>query len=55
MCENEGFFIAATEVDHVTPITGPDDPSFWDERNHQPLCKRHHSEKTAKEDHGFGH
>ena len=45
---------AATDVDHIIPVTGPNDPLFWDPKNHQPLCHSHHSEKTAKEDGGFG-
>jgi len=40
-------------VDHVQPVSGPDDPGFWDEANHQPLCWSCHSRKTAREDGGF--
>lgn len=45
-CEREGRVTAATEVDHVTPHRG-DQALFWDETNWQPLCKPHHSSKTA--------
>ena len=45
---------AATDVDHIRPIDGPDDPGYWDTKNHQGLCHSCHSEKTAKEDGGFG-
>ena len=43
----------ATEVDHVIPHHG-DPELFWDPRNWQGMCKRHHSAKTAEEDGGFG-
>ena len=41
-------------VDHIVPVNGSDDPLFWDENNHQSLCKTHHGIKTASEDGGFG-
>jgi 5-methylcytosine-specific restriction protein A len=44
---------AATVVDHIRPHRGDYD-LFWDELNHQPLCKRCHDQKTAREDGGFG-
>lgn len=25
-------------VDHIQPPDGPDDPRFWEPRNHQPAC-----------------
>lgn len=53
MCEREGFLKAATEVDHITPHRGNQE-LFWDESNWQGLCRKHHSEKTAREDGGFG-
>jgi len=43
----------ATEVDHKMPHKG-DMALFWDSGNWQSLCKSHHSEKTAREDGGFG-
>lgn len=39
-------------VDHIIPVTGPNDPLFWDESNHQPLCNYHHGQKTATEKNG---
>lgn len=50
-CKAEGRIVAANEVDHRTPKSqgGTDD---WE--NLQSLCKSHHSEKTAREDGGFG-
>jgi 5-methylcytosine-specific restriction protein A len=47
-------FVAAEHTDHVKPVSGPDDPLFWDENNHQSLCRSCHSFKTVREDGGFG-
>ena len=52
-CRDQGAVRAATEVDHKIPHKG-DPVLFWDEGNWQPLCKPHHSAKTAREDGGFG-
>lgn len=38
----------ATVVDHIEPHRG-DQRLFWDERNWQALCDRHHRAKTARE------
>lgn len=40
-------------VDHIIPHRGDID-LFWDQLNHQPLCKACHDSKTAREDGGFG-
>lgn len=40
---------AAIVVDHIVPHRGDVD-LFWDEENHQPLCKPCHDKKTATED-----
>lgn len=40
-------------VDHVKPHRG-DDGLRLNPRNLQTLCRRHHSQKTAREDNGFG-
>lgn len=42
------------EVDHIKPVTGPDDPMFWEPTNHQGLTHECHSRKTASENGGFG-
>lgn len=47
-CAKEGRLTVATEVDHIQPHGG-DRRLFWDQGNWQALCKRHHSEKTARE------
>lgn len=52
-CENEGYLEPANVVDHITPHKG-DQSLFWDQDNWQSLCKRHHDQKTVKEDGGFG-
>ena len=39
----------ASVVDHIKPHKGDYD-LFWDEANHQALCKRCHDIKTATED-----
>lgn len=52
-CLEKDIYELATEVDHITPVSGPDDPGFYDPANHQPLCHACHSRKTASEDGGF--
>lgn len=52
-CQNNGMLTEATVVDHIIPHKG-DYRLFWDINNWQPLCKRHHDSKTAREDGGFG-
>ena len=54
-CERQGRVKPSEHVDHVQAVTGPDDPLFWAESNHEALCRPCHSRKTAKEDGGFGH
>lgn len=44
----------AEHVDHIRAVTGPDDAGFWEEDNHQALCRRCHSRKTVREDGAFG-
>lgn len=34
-------------VDHIIPVN--EGGSFWDERNHQVICKWHHNSKTGIE------
>lgn len=47
-CLADGVTTPATVVDHIKPHRG-DARLFWDPDNHQPLCKRHHDAKTARE------
>ena len=51
-CEKENTITLATVVDHIIPHKGSLE-LFWDESNHQPLCKRHHDIKTQREDGGW--
>ncbi len=48
-CMKEGRCVKATDIDHIIPHRG-DMKLFWDESNWQPLCHRHHSIKTRRED-----
>jgi len=47
-CAGTGRTVAATVVDHVVPHSG-DQARFWDSTNWQPLCKRCHDRKTARQ------
>lgn len=49
-CREDGKLEPATVVDHIIPVTGADDPLFWDTDNHQPMCDRCHNIKRATED-----
>ncbi len=48
------LFVGADVTDHIVPPSGPDDPLFWDETNHQSLCEGCHNYKTAMFDGAFG-
>jgi 5-methylcytosine-specific restriction endonuclease McrA len=52
-CHALGSVVAATVVDHVTPHRG-DAALFWDEQNHQALCKPCHDSAKAREEHAAG-
>ncbi|WEG14915.1 HNH endonuclease [Pullulanibacillus sp. KACC 23026] len=54
MCLKDGRLEPSRHTDHIKPVSGPNDPLFWDPNNHQALCVSCHSTKTAKEDGGFG-
>ena len=47
-CAAEGHTVKATDVDHIIPHRGNPD-LMWNQDNWQPLCKRHHLAKTARE------
>lgn len=49
-CEQAGRSTLASLVDHIIPVlSGESDPNFWPASNHQPLCRRCHARKTAKD------
>lgn len=47
-CSKMGVVQVAEDVDHIVPHRG-DRALFWRRGNWQPLCKVHHSQKTARE------
>lgn len=53
-CLAVGEVTPAECVDHIKPVTGSDDPNFWNPANHQSLCWSCHSIKTQTEDRGQG-
>lgn len=48
-CRRDGLDTPMKHVDHIIPVTGPDDRLFYDPSNHQSLCVRCHAAKTANE------
>lgn len=52
-CLVEKFIVKATVLDHIIPHNGDPD-LMWNKENWQSLCKRHHDQKTAKEDKRWG-
>jgi 5-methylcytosine-specific restriction protein A len=50
-CMRDQLVTPATIVDHITPHRGNEE-LFWNQTNHQALCKRCHDRKTATEDGG---
>jgi 5-methylcytosine-specific restriction protein A len=54
VCAREGRATQGEHVDHIVPVSGPNDERFWDPTNHQTLCASCHSIKTTTEDGGFG-
>lgn len=37
------------EVDHIIPVSGPEDPLFWQGSNHQGLTRACHAAKTQQD------
>ena len=52
-CLKEGRMVPGVAVDHICPVSGPDDPRFFDLEAVQSLCVPCHARKTASES-GFG-
>lgn len=53
MCEAKGKLTKADCVDHIIPVTGPDDPEFYNPKNHQGLCNTCHNIKSEAEGNRF--
>lgn len=54
ICQADGRMTPATEVDHIKPFNGVNDPLRLDMSNLQSACIHCHSKKTATEDGAFG-
>ena len=48
-CQAEGRITRGEVIDHITPVTGPKDPTFYDSSNHQLLCQSCHNAKRQRE------
>jgi 5-methylcytosine-specific restriction protein A len=49
LCAKERRVVAASVVDHIVPVTGPDDPTFFEPNAHQALCETCHNRKRQRE------
>ena len=52
VCGECDEFTPAECVDHIQPVTGPNDPLFWPPENHQALSFTCHQRKTNTETNG---
>jgi 5-methylcytosine-specific restriction protein A len=52
-CRKAGRATQGTDVDHIIPHKG-NGQLFWLRSNWQTLCASHHSEKTSRENGGWG-
>jgi 5-methylcytosine-specific restriction protein A len=48
-CKAMGRIVAATVVDHIVPVSGPQDPTFYKPECHQALCDACHNAKRQRE------
>lgn len=51
-CVAEGRTTAGAHADHILPVSGPNDPRFFDESNIQILCHNCHQRKRRREQGG---
>jgi len=49
VCRATGRLEAATVVDHIVPVAGADDPTFYVLEGLQALCERCHNAKRSRE------
>jgi len=48
-CKQRMVPLPSEHVDHIIPVSGPNDPLFWEPSNHQALNHACHNRKTARE------
>lgn len=48
-CAKQGRPVLATVLDHISPVSGPDDPRFYDPQALQVLCESCHNAKRNRE------
>ena len=48
-CRRVGLDVPMNVVDHIVPVTGPDDPTFYRPECHQSLCDQCHQKKRQRE------
>ena len=48
-CLRQKLPVPANVVDHIVPVTGPDDPGFYRSEGLQSLCARCHDAKRQRE------
>jgi 5-methylcytosine-specific restriction protein A len=48
-CLKQGLWVKANVVDHIVPVRGADDPTFYRMENHQALCSSCHDRKRQRE------
>lgn len=48
-CAQQDCIVLGTVVDHIIPVTGPDDPRFYNPLGHQLLCESCHNAKRQRE------
>lgn len=53
VCMAEGRVTAGTDVDHIIPFKGVDDPLRLDRRNVRVMCRHHHMQRTQRQARGL--
>jgi 5-methylcytosine-specific restriction protein A len=51
-CAEQGLIVMGAVVDHITPVYGPNDPTFYAPTAHQLLCDPCHQAKRQREARG---
>lgn len=52
-CASQGLVVPATDVDHIEPFAGLDDPLRLSPANLRPLCRPCHMARTARQAKGL--